>query len=287
MFLIISLMPGTAILGHISFASVSLIAFQFVSIILAGLVLGGTGAFGVLFVTLTIDTLMLYAEAKGWYFLSTNTSLHETWIVIFVTYTAVTVMLWLADHLIQDSFRRARDETDERRIAEADLQLAVDAAHLGTWKVDIATNKYDFSKKLIEIYGGQFPDPEFNRVSQKDRDEVQQEIAQLLAGHQERYAITHRILMPDGSERWVDSWGQLSRDKEGMPARIRGVLMDITDRKEAEQEWERLIYELEQRIAELERFTYTVSHDLKSSLVTIRGFMGLLVKDARREISIR
>ena len=43
----------------------------------------------------------------------------------------------------------------------------------------------------------------------------------------------------------------------------------------------RLIKELEGRNAELERFTYTVSHDLKSPLVTIRGFLGYLYEDAK------
>jgi signal transduction histidine kinase len=54
---------------------------------------------------------------------------------------------------------------------------------------------------------------------------------------------------------------------------------DITERKAAEEKRSRLIRELESKNAEMERFTYTVSHDLKSPLITIRGFLGLLEKD--------
>jgi PAS domain S-box-containing protein len=57
------------------------------------------------------------------------------------------------------------------------------------------------------------------------------------------------------------------------------AIEDVTDRVRAEQEREVLIEELEAKNEELERFTYTVSHDLKTPLITIRGFLGLLERD--------
>ena len=57
------------------------------------------------------------------------------------------------------------------------------------------------------------------------------------------------------------------------------MLQDISQRRQAEQEKEKLLQSLESKNAELERFTYTASHDLKSPLVTISGFIGLLRND--------
>jgi len=58
------------------------------------------------------------------------------------------------------------------------------------------------------------------------------------------------------------------------------MVRDISQRKWVEREREKLINELEGKNSELERFTYTVSHDLKSPLITIKGFLGFLEQDA-------
>lgn len=58
------------------------------------------------------------------------------------------------------------------------------------------------------------------------------------------------------------------------------MVRDISQRKYIQVELEKLINELEDKNGELERFTYTVSHDLKSPLITIKGFLGFLEQDA-------
>jgi PAS domain S-box-containing protein len=54
------------------------------------------------------------------------------------------------------------------------------------------------------------------------------------------------------------------------------------ERKQAEEERERLLKELEAKTAEMARFTYTISHDLKSPLITVQGFVEMLREDLER-----
>ncbi|MCP5197461.1 MAG: PAS domain S-box protein [Gammaproteobacteria bacterium] len=78
---------------------------------------------------------------------------------------------------------------------------------------------------------------------------------------------------------WVAWTNRTILDKLGNISGVFSVGTDITARKQVEAERERLIVELEAKNTELERFTYTVSHDLKSPLITIKGFLGVLEQD--------
>ncbi len=62
------------------------------------------------------------------------------------------------------------------------------------------------------------------------------------------------------------------RSKDGKVAGLIGGIMDITELKERE-------HQLEAKNAEVERFTYMVSHDLKSPVVTIKNYLGVLQED--------
>jgi len=83
-----------------------------------------------------------------------------------------------------------------------------------------------------------------------------------------------------GAPRWFSASKAPIKDANGQITGLVGITRNITERKLAEIEREKLIKDLEARNTELEQFTYTVSHDLKSPLVTIQGFVGYLEQDA-------
>jgi PAS domain S-box-containing protein len=102
----------------------------------------------------------------------------------------------------------------------------------------------------------------------------------LIQGEIFGYQFEKRYLHKQGHFVWAMLNVSLVRSADGQPNQAIAQIQNIDDRKHAEADREMLIQELERRNAELERFAYTVSHDLKSPLVTIGGFLGFLKRDA-------
>jgi PAS domain S-box-containing protein len=113
-------------------------------------------------------------------------------------------------------------------------------------------------------------------------DDREQDARDMEALRANRQVVTEvRTFMKSGEMRWVRVWGHPVWDPvKNQLVGIYGAVQDITDRKKVEAEREALIRELEAKNAELERFAYTVSHDLKSPLITIRGFLSFVEQDA-------
>jgi PAS domain S-box-containing protein len=94
----------------------------------------------------------------------------------------------------------------------------------------------------------------------------------------------HWFVRKDGTQLWASSHTAVLRDAD----HVRGyawILRDLTDRKRVEEELERRVQlrttELNDAVHELEAFSYSVSHDLRSPLRTIRGFTELALEEAK------
>jgi PAS domain S-box-containing protein len=125
-------------------------------------------------------------------------------------------------------------------------------------------------------------------IHPEDRPRVLEDIATLAThGH---HIHEYRFRAKDGSYRWMHDELILVRGTDGIPLECVGCWMDVTQRREAEDEVHRLNEQLEQRVEErtaelaasnreLEAFCYSISHDLRAPLRAIDGCTKILQED--------
>ena len=148
---------------------------------------------------------------------------------------------WFRLSLARDITERKRAE-EVLRESEAKLQKAQRIAHFGWWERDFTTNHVSLSDEACRIFGVEPVDlPEWhgrwlNLIHPEDRPRAAEAAAAALVPGGPRYDVEYRVVRPDGTERIVRSQGDVTWDDSGRPLRQFGVLQDITELRQAEQE---------------------------------------------------
>jgi diguanylate cyclase (GGDEF)-like protein/PAS domain S-box-containing protein len=133
----------------------------------------------------------------------------------------------------------------ERVVADARLAEAQSVAHFGTWSFDLNAGERIFSDELLRILGRRESDmPRLFAdaamlVPEEDREQVVGIVRRALA-RDEAWNFDHRVAGSDGTIRYVQNAGRCFRAPDGTAIRGFGSVLDITERKLAEQELTRL-----------------------------------------------
>jgi PAS domain S-box-containing protein len=181
------------------------------------------------------------------------------------------------------------------RETEPQLRLALDAAGIGDWDIDLRTNVSRRSLQHDRMFGYDTAMPQWDHetflahVHVDDRARVDAAYLAAKAGAGD-YDVEFRVPWPDGSIHWLWLKGCFYADVGGQACRAAGIQVDITRRRETEEALKSLNAGLEARVSqrtaeleianrELESFSYSVSHDLRGPLNVIAGFSQLIAAD--------
>lgn len=157
-----------------------------------------------------------------------------------------------------------REAIDRLLRQEETLRLAVDAAEVGTWDLNIETGDLVWSERLHGMFGllrGEALDiaATMDLIHPADRAKVDEAVTRAMdPAVRADFAVEHRVIGRDDQvERWLNAKGKVFFTSDGKPQRFVGAAVDITDRKRAELHLRLLVNEM--------------NHRVKNSLATIQA----------------
>jgi len=205
--------------------------------------------------------------------------------------------------VVNDISARKESEQTLKKAQEAYSQ-AEQITHFGNWDWDITNSDLSWTDEIYRIFGiapqlfSATYDAFLNTIHPDDRQAVIDAVNMSVTNETIPYNIEHRIVRPNGENRYVQEQGKVYRNDKGEPIRMIGTVHDITERKLAEielnlykDELENLVNERTQelisaqdelvkkeRLATLGQLTATVSHELRNPLAAIRPSLYIVEK---------
>jgi PAS domain S-box-containing protein len=180
-----------------------------------------------------------------------------------------------------------RDVSESRRAEEAlresqeRLSMALAAAGMGTWRADLRTNTIVRDANLNRLLGlGEVVttlplDDCFARVHPDDRPGM---VEAFNAAIKERgpCEVEVRVVLDDGTQRWIREKGKLVGGNGGQPEYMTGVTVDITPEKHAEKRVYGLLAELREADRRKNEFLATLAHELRGPLAALRNLLEIM-----------
>lgn len=130
------------------------------------------------------------------------------------------------------------------RASEQKLEEAARIAHVGYWERDFVAESITLSDEACQIFGlplqnrlpklAEWHVQWLNLIHPEDQPKVRQVLTDALAGGRP-YNVEYRVVRPDGEVRNIHSYAEFIRDESGKPLRMFGTMIDITERKRAEE----------------------------------------------------